>query len=84
MIGEVLEASPKRNAFECGVGLLNQQSDKLAFHFCRSKMIDRVLDREDEPGCTICVEYRREQNVVGPSKFPSSIAFRPQRPAAGP
>jgi hypothetical protein len=78
MISKVFKASSKRYAFKCGVGLYDQQSDKLTFNFCRSKMIDRVLNHEYESGRTISVEYRREQNVVGPTKFPSSVAPRPQ------
>jgi hypothetical protein len=76
MISKVLKASSKRYAFKSGVGLFGQQSDELAFNFSRSKMINRVLNREYESRHAISVEDRREQNVVGPTKFPSSVAPR--------
>jgi hypothetical protein len=76
MIGKVFKASSKRYAFKCGVGLFDQQSDKFAFNFCRPKMIDRVLNREYKSGRSISVEYRREQNVAGPTKSPRSVAPR--------
>ena len=78
MISKMFKASSKRYSFKCGVCLFDQQPDEFAFNFCGSKMIDRVLYREDQSRHTISVEYRREQNVIGPTKSPSSIASRPK------